>query len=69
MHQVLPVRADQRLACVFLVESLVRDNARRELLFEMDMALMRWRSQHGETPDLVALTGQYHKLLRMRAST
>lgn len=57
------------MACEFRIESLVHDNAQRALLFEMDMALMRWRSQHGETPDLVALTGQYHKLLRMRAST
>lgn len=69
MHQVLPVRAGQRLACVFLVESLVRDNARRELLFEMDMALMRLRRKQGEAPDLVALIGQYHKLLCMWAST
>lgn len=69
VHQVLPVRRGERLACVFWVESLVRDNAQRQLLFEMDMALMRLRASVGETADLVALTGQYHNLLRMWAGT
>ena len=69
VHQVLPVQQGERLACVFWVQSLVRDPAQRQLLFDMDVALMRLRGTLGETPDLVLLTGQYHNLLRMWADT
>jgi PKHD-type hydroxylase len=45
----------------------VRDAAHRRMLFDMDMALVRLRQQHGETAEVVQLTGIYHNLLRQWA--
>lgn len=69
VHQVLPVTRGQRLACFFWIESLVRSDEQRRLLHHMDMALLRLRQQHGESPETVALGGIYHNLLRMWADT
>lgn len=69
VHQVLPVTRGHRMACFFWVESLVRSDEQRRLLYNMDMALLRLRQQHGESPETVALTGTYHNLLRMWADT
>jgi PKHD-type hydroxylase len=47
---------------------MVRSDAQRRLLFEMDTHLMRLRGAHGETdPAVIGLTGTYHNLLRMWA--
>jgi PKHD-type hydroxylase len=67
VHRVEPVTRGARLASFFWVESMVRDDARRRLLFEMDMAILSLREEHGETPAAVKLTGCYHNLLRMWA--
>ena len=69
LHQVLPVTQGERLACFFWIESMVRDDARRRLLHEFDLALTRLRSQHGDSADTTQLTGTYHNLLRMWAET
>lgn len=69
VHRVEPVTRGQRLASVFWVESMVRSDEQRRLLFDMDMALMRLRGAHGESADLVKLTGTYHNLLRLWADT
>lgn len=69
LHRVEPVGRGERLACVFWVESLVRSDSQRQLLFDMDLALMRLRSRHGEDDDTLRLTGCYHNLLRQWAET
>jgi len=69
LHQVQPVTRGERLACFFWVESLVRSDEQRRLLFEMDMALMQLRQAQGESTATTALTGSYHNLLRMWADT
>lgn len=69
LHQVQPVTRGQRLACFFWIESLVRSDEQRRLLYELDMNLLRLREQHGETAETTALTGVYHNLLRMWADT
>lgn len=69
VHQVQPVTKGQRLACFFWVESLVRSDEQRRLLFDMDMALMQLRQEQGDNAATVALTGIYHNLLRMWADT
>ena len=69
VHQVLPVTRGHRMACFFWVESMVRSDEQRRLLYNMDMALLRLRQEHGESPETVALTGTYHNLLRMWADT
>lgn len=69
LHQVKPVTRGQRLACFLWIESMVRSDEQRRLLFELDMNLLGLRQQHGETDETTALTGVYHNLLRMWANT
>ncbi|MBI3350741.1 MAG: Fe2+-dependent dioxygenase [Burkholderiales bacterium] len=69
VHRVEPVTRGERLASFFWIESMVRADEQRRLLYEMDMSLMRLRGELGETPELVQLTGTYHNLLRMWVDT
>ena len=70
VHRVEPVTRGFRLASFFWIESMVRSDEQRRLLFEMDAHLMRLRSTVGETePAVIGLTGTYHNLLRMWADT
>ena len=68
VHRVEPVTRGARLASFFWLESMVRSDEARRLLFEMDTHLMRLRTSVGETdPAVIGLTGTYHNLLRMWA--
>ena len=65
VHRVEPVTRGARVASFFWVESMVRSDEQRRLLFDMDMHLMRLRESVGETdPAVIGLTGTYHNLLR-----
>ena len=65
LHEVRPVTRGARLASFFWVQSMVRDDDNRRLLYEMDRALMQLRELHPQGhPALVRLTGTYHNLLR-----
>ena len=69
LHRVLPVTRGARVSSFFWVQSLVRDDAQRALLFEFDQRIQRLRAQLGDSEDVLALTGQYHNLVRMWADT
>jgi len=69
VHEVTPVTRGARLASFFWIESMVRDQEKRRLLLELDDALIALRTESGESPTTVALTGTYHNLLRMWADT
>lgn len=69
VHRVEPVTRGARLASFFWIESMVRSDEQRRLLYDMDMSLMKLRGELGETAELVQLTGTYHNLLRMWADT
>lgn len=69
VHQVTPVTRGARIAAFFWIESMVRSDDQRRLLYELDMNLLALRQRHGETAETTALTGTYHNLLRMWAST
>ncbi|MDP9104220.1 MAG: PKHD-type hydroxylase, partial [Pseudomonadota bacterium] len=69
VHRVEPVTRGSRLAAFFWVESMVRDDARCRLLFDLDMSILTLRQTDGDTPPVVNLTGCYHNLLRMWAET
>jgi PKHD-type hydroxylase len=69
VHEVAPVTRGTRLASFFWIESMVRSDEQRRLLFDLDMNLLRLRERHGETAEATALTGIYHNLLRQWAST
>lgn len=64
LHRVEPVTRGSRLACFFWLESLVRDDGERTLLFDLDASIGRLRRDHGDEAPVVALTGIYHNLLR-----
>jgi PKHD-type hydroxylase len=67
VHRVEPVTRGERLACFFWIESMVRRDDQRRLLYDMDMAILALRRKHGDTDETVKLTGCYHNLLRMWA--
>ena len=68
VHRVEPVTRGARVASFFWLESMVRSDEQRRLLFEMDTHLMRLRTSVGETaPAVIGLTGTYHNLLRLWA--
>jgi PKHD-type hydroxylase len=46
---------------------MVRDDARRTMLFELDQAIQRLRGRLGDDADTQALTHHYHNLLRQWA--
>jgi PKHD-type hydroxylase len=66
LHHVTPVTKGERLASFFWVQSMVRDEIRRRVLFDMDVAVQRLARELGQGHEaVVALTGTYHNLLRM----
>ncbi len=69
LHEVAPVTRGARIASFFWIESMVRSDEQRRLLYDLDMNLLALRQRHGETAETTALTGTYHNLLRMWAST
>lgn len=68
LHRVLPVTRGARVASFFWIQSLIREDAQRSLLFDMDMSIVRLRKEVGDNEAVVALTGVYHNLLRRWAS-
>ncbi|KQV48967.1 Fe2+-dependent dioxygenase [Massilia sp. Root335] len=69
VHEVQPVTRGERVASFLWVQSMVRDDGKRAMLFDLDTNIQALRAQHGDGPELVALTGHYHNLLRMWAET
>ncbi|KUR75125.1 Fe2+-dependent dioxygenase [Novosphingobium sp. FSW06-99] len=69
LHQVTPVTRGVRLASFFWVQSMIRDDARRELAFDLDSAIQRLSRTGGDDAARTALVGCYHNLLRMWAQT
>ncbi|MBB1088109.1 Fe2+-dependent dioxygenase [Lysobacter sp. SG-8] len=64
LHRVEPVTRGERWASFFWVQSLVRDDGQRRLLFEMDTAIQSLTAANAHRADLLRLTGVYHNLLR-----
>jgi PKHD-type hydroxylase len=63
-HRVAPVTSGARLAAFFWVQSMVRDDSRRRLLFEMDTSIETLRQGNADEQAVLQLTGVYHNLLR-----
>ncbi|NJC41196.1 PKHD-type hydroxylase [Brevundimonas alba] len=65
LHRVTPVTRGRRVASFFWIQSLVRDDADREALFRMDVAIQRVNADKGpKDPAVLELTAVYHNLLR-----
>lgn len=67
LHHVRPVSDGARIACFFWTQSMIREDAQRALLFDMDAAISTLRQEHGDTDAIIRLTGNYHNLVRMWA--
>jgi PKHD-type hydroxylase len=60
---VRPVTRGARLASFFWIQSMVRDDGQRTLLFDLDTAIQRVAADT-DHPSVVHLTGVYHNLIR-----
>jgi PKHD-type hydroxylase len=68
LHRVEPVTSGARVASFFWIQSMVRDDAKRRLLFDMDIAIQLLGRELGQShAQVVILTGTYHNLLRLWA--
>jgi PKHD-type hydroxylase len=64
LHDVRPVARGVRLGCFFWVQSMVRDDAARTMLFDLDTSIQELARDVPTHDALVRLTGVYHNLLR-----
>ena len=69
VHRVEPVSRGVRLASFFWIQSMVREDAKRDLLFQMDTALQHLGRDGPDQGPVVQLMGVYHNLLRMWSDT
>jgi len=69
VHQVTPVTRGARLAAFFWVQSMVRDDARRGILFDLDNAIQKLGRTGADHDACVRLAGVYHNLLRQWTDT
>jgi len=64
LHQVTPVTRGARIASFFWIQSLIRDDGERTLLFDLDTSIQRLTLEVPDHPSVVQLTAVYHNLLR-----
>ena len=64
LHRVQPVTRGARVASFFWIQSMIRDDGQRTILFDLDLAIQRLGTDVPNHPALVQLTGTYHNLLR-----
>lgn len=67
LHHVTPVTRGTRLCSFFWLQSMIRDNHQRSLLFDLDVAIQRFGPENATHPSVVQLTGVYHNLIRLWA--
>lgn len=68
LHHVTPITRGERVASFFWIQSMIRDDGRRTLLLQMDVAIQTLARDLGQdNAQIVSLTGAYHNLVRMWA--
>ncbi|MDO9598716.1 MAG: Fe2+-dependent dioxygenase [Azoarcus sp.] len=67
LHRVEPVTRGARVCSFFWTQSMVRDDWKRQMLFDLDLNIQNLRQQVGDNAETVALTSHYHNLLRLWA--
>lgn len=68
LHKVEPVTSGARVCSFFWVQSMVADDGRRTMLYQLDQNIQKLREKLGDTEEVVSLTGHYHNLLRQWAA-
>ncbi|MDR3444581.1 MULTISPECIES: Fe2+-dependent dioxygenase [unclassified Dyella] len=69
LHRVAPVTRGARVAAFFWIQSLIRDDGKRRLLFELDTSIQRLVATGADNDAVLQLTGTYHNLLRQWAES
>ncbi|MGO4307326.1 Fe2+-dependent dioxygenase [Cupriavidus sp. RAF12] len=69
LHQVTPITRGTRLASFFWIQSLIRDDGQRALLFDMDNAIQTLNQTNADDRARRSLVGCYHNLLRQWSET
>ena len=69
LHEVTPITRGRRLASFFWIQSLVRDDARRSTLFDLDNAIQRLNQAGADALARRGLVGVYHNLMRQWSDT
>lgn len=64
LHRVNPVTRGARISSFFWMQSLVREDAQRALLLDLDVAIQTLNRDVASHPSILQLTGVYHNLLR-----
>ncbi|AAN56888.1 Fe2+-dependent dioxygenase [Shewanella oneidensis MR-1] len=64
LHQVTPVTSGERTSAFMWLQSMVRDEGQRRLLFQLDQSIQTLTAQQAAEQELFNLTGVYHNLLR-----
>lgn len=68
LHHVTPVTRGARVSSFFWMQSMIRDNEQRSLLYDMDQSIQELTAQQGlDSPVVVRLSGIYHNLIRQWA--
>lgn len=65
LHRVEPVTGGVRVCSFFWVQSMIRSDWQRTLLFDLDQNIQKLRMQLGDNDQTIALTSHYHNLLRL----
>jgi len=70
LHRVAPVTRGVRVASFFWIQSMIRGEDERKILFDLDLAIQRIATDRGQDDaEVIRLTGVYHNLLRLWAET
>ena len=69
LHNVTPITRGVRTSCFFWVQSLIRDDQQRALLYEMDGAIQRLNQTNADETARRSLIGCYHNLVRQWSET
>lgn len=67
LHKVMPVTRGARIASFFWIQSMIRDDGQRSILFDLDQSIQKLGQQLPDHPSIISLTGVYHNLLRQWA--
>ncbi|WP_343585016.1 Fe2+-dependent dioxygenase [Herbaspirillum sp.] len=69
LHRVTPITRGLRVACFFWIQSLVRDDTRRTLMFDLDNAIQKLNATEADETARRMLIGVYHNLIRQWSAT
>ncbi|NYT86967.1 Fe2+-dependent dioxygenase [Pollutimonas harenae] len=69
LHRVNPVSKGVRYAAFFWVQSMIRNDTQRALLYELDSSIQALTAENANASELIRLSGVYHNLVRQWANT